>query len=45
MVDRAALGADPERQRLTRKTRREEDIETSIALTARVVKQAVIEAR
>ena len=39
------LAADPDRQRLTKKTSREEDMETSIALTARVIKQAVIEAR
>ena len=37
--------ADPQRQRLNKRTRSHEEIETSVALTARVVKQTVIDAR
>lgn len=36
---------DPQRQRISKRTRSEEDIETSVALTARVVKQTIIDAR
>ncbi|KAL3158418.1 hypothetical protein ABBQ38_010653 [Trebouxia sp. C0009 RCD-2024] len=35
---------DPDRQRITKRTCREEEV-TSVALTARVIKQAVVEAR
>ena len=41
----AVVIGDPQRQRLNKRTPSEEDIETSVALTARVIKQTVIDAR
>ena len=41
----AVVITDPQRQRLNKRSPSEEDIETSVALTARVIKQTVIDAR